>query len=99
MEVLSLGLLCDQSGFDYHWIHGKIPYLKKGNLKVLTYPEHNVPLICAGSAVDSIDEDSSTSNKDAPKETSSDFQKDKKVPPPPKAEGDLKRPRKRRSRG
>ncbi len=45
VPVLSLGKLVDEEGFDYIWKSQRIPFLEKGETKVLCYPTNNVPFI------------------------------------------------------
>ena len=44
--VLSLGKLVNESGFDWLWRHGQIPYLLKGDAVFYCYTHNEVPFIC-----------------------------------------------------
>ena len=96
VSVLSMGVLCDEEGFDFHWWAKTCPYLEKGNLRVYTQPQSNTPLISVSKEGDSVEVESS---EDLPKEASGASSSDTAIPPPPKPEANLRRPPKKRSRG
>ena len=47
-NVLSMGLLCSQLGYQCQWKPGKIPYLQKGSKKVYCEVINNVPYVGQG---------------------------------------------------
>jgi len=50
-NVLSLGMLCEDDGFNYHWYHQQIPYLEKDGRRVMLQIESKVPYCMAGAKV------------------------------------------------
>ena len=60
--VLSLGKLCDESGYSYEWINGQKPHLIINGIRIQCNTEHFVPIVVPGlSASSSSGSDSSTS--------------------------------------
>ena len=47
-NVLSMGLLCSQLGYQCQWKPGKLPYLQKGSKKVYCEVINNVPYVGQG---------------------------------------------------
>jgi hypothetical protein len=49
--VISLGLICNEDGFDYVWRNASCPYLQKnGGKKVYCHPHQNVPTIAPATS-------------------------------------------------
>ena len=46
--VLSLGKLCDESGYSYEWIHGQKPHLIKNGIRIPCNTENFVPIVVPG---------------------------------------------------
>ena len=46
--VLSLGKLCDESGYPYEWINGQKPHLIKNGIRIMCNTENFVPIVVAG---------------------------------------------------
>ena len=46
--LISLGKLCTESGYDFIWKAGQVPFLRKdGKKKVPCVPDMNVPIVSA----------------------------------------------------
>ena len=59
--VLSLGKLCDESGYSYKWINGQKPHLIKDGIRIICNTENFVPKVAPGLSSSSSGSDSSTS--------------------------------------
>ena len=46
--VLSLGKLCDESGYSYEWINGQKPHLIKNGIRIQCNTENFVPIVVPG---------------------------------------------------
>ena len=46
--VLSLGKLCDESGYSYEWINGQKPHLIKDGIRIICNTENFVPIVVPG---------------------------------------------------
>ena len=46
--VLSLGKLCDESGYSYEWINGQKPHLIKDGIRIIWNTENFVPIVVPG---------------------------------------------------
>ena len=46
--VLSLGKLCDESGYSYEWINGQKPHLIKDGIRIICNTENFVPVLVPG---------------------------------------------------
>ena len=46
--VLSLGKLCDESGYSYEWIDGQKPHLIKNGIRIICNTENFVPIVVPG---------------------------------------------------
>ena len=46
--VLSLGKLCDESGYSYEWINGQKPHLIKNGIRIPCKTENFVPILVPG---------------------------------------------------
>ena len=46
--VLSLGKLCDESGYSYEWINGQKPHLIKNGIRIPCNTENFVPIVVPG---------------------------------------------------
>ena len=46
--VLSLGKLCDESGYSYEWINGQKPHLIKNGIRIVCNTENFVPIVVPG---------------------------------------------------
>ena len=46
--VLSLGKLCDESGYSYEWINGRKPHLIKDGIRIICNTENFFPIVVPG---------------------------------------------------
>ena len=51
--ALSLGVLCDDEGYNYSWTHNEKPILSKGNIRVELSPSQGVPTVVSAQETDS----------------------------------------------
>ena len=51
--VLSLGKLCDESGYSYEWINGQKPHLIKNGIQIQCNTENFVPIVVPGLSTSS----------------------------------------------
>ena len=48
LAVLSIGKLCDESGYSYEWINGQKPHLIEDGIRIFCNTENFVPIVVAG---------------------------------------------------
>ena len=51
--VLSLGKLCEDHGYSYHWTSGQKPQLIKGDRRIKCSTENDVPIVVLGPSTGS----------------------------------------------
>ena len=70
--VLSLGKLCEESGYSYHWTSGQKPHLIKNGKKIHCDTSNHVPFVVPGLSTSSSTSSSSTSPSSSSQETVAD---------------------------
>jgi len=54
--VLSLGRLVDETGYNFHWIHGETPYFQYHDLTIYCQVNRDCPFLCPLTQPDASDE-------------------------------------------